>query len=73
MGKEPLSHHALDDARQTGLVKKARKDRGKVYGYRNIHDDLIDMGEVVSENRVARLARLAGIQAQVGYQKKPGV
>lgn len=31
------------------------------------------MGEAVSENRVARLARLAGIQAQVGYKKKPGV
>ena len=31
------------------------------------------MGEAVSENRVARLARLAGIQAQIGYKKKPGV
>ena len=31
------------------------------------------MGETVSENRVARLARLAGIQAQIGYKKKPGV
>jgi len=39
---------------------------------RKIHDDLIDMGESVSENRVARLARLAGIQAQIGYKKKPG-
>ena len=37
-----------------------------------IHDDLIDMGEAVSENRVARLSRLAGIQAQIGYRKKPG-
>ena len=35
--------------------------------------ELIDMGEAVSENRVARLARLAGIQAQIGYKKKPGV
>jgi len=31
------------------------------------------MGEIVSENRVARLARLAGIQAQIDYRKKPGV
>jgi len=29
------------------------------------------MGERVSQNRVARLAHLAGIQAQIGY-KKPG-
>lgn len=31
------------------------------------------MGEVVSENRVARLACIAGIQAQIGYKKKPGI
>jgi putative transposase len=31
------------------------------------------MGEAVSENHVARLARLVGIQAQIGYKKKPGV
>ena len=71
--KEPISHRAQEDQRQTKLVKKAWKDSGKVYGYRKIYDDLIDMGETVSENRVARLARLAGIQAQIGYKKKPGV
>ena len=38
-----------------------------------IYDDLIDMGEVISENRVARLARIAGVQAQIDYMKKPGV
>ena len=71
--KEPLSQRALEDERQTKLVKKAWKDSGMVYGYRKICDDLIDMGETASENRVARLARLAGIQAQIGYKKKPGV
>lgn len=30
------------------------------------------MGEAASESRVARLARLAGIQAQIGYKKKSG-
>jgi len=64
--KEPLSQRAIEDQRQTRLPKKAWKDSGKVYGYRKIYDDLIDMGEAVSENRVARLARLAGIQAQIG-------
>lgn len=33
----------------------------------------IDMGEAVSENRVARSARLVGIQAQIGHKKKPDV
>lgn len=55
--KEPLSQRALEDRRQTKLVKKAWNDSGKVYGYRKIHDDLIDMGEAVSENRVGRLTR----------------
>ncbi len=71
--KERLSQRALEDKRQTKLVKDAWNESGKIYGYRKIYDDLIDMGEAVSENRVARLARLAGIQAQIGYKKKPGV
>ena len=70
--KEPLSHRAQEDQRQAKLIEKAWKDSGKIYGYRKIDDDLIDMGEAVSENRVARLARLAGIQAHIGYKKKPG-
>jgi len=70
--KEPLGQRALEDRRQTRLVKKAWKDSCKVYRYCKIHDDLSDMGEAISENRVARLARLAGIQAQICYKKKPG-
>ena len=46
--KEPLSLRALEDRRQTKLVKKAWNDSGKVYGYRKIYDYLIDMGEAVS-------------------------
>ena len=71
--KEPLSQRAQEDQRQTKLVEKAWKDSGKIYGYHKIYDDLIDMGETLSENRVARLARFADIQAQIGYKKKPGV
>ena len=70
--KEPLSRRAREDARQTALAKQAWTDSGKIYGYRKIHDDLIEMGEAMSEKRVARLARLTGIQAQIGYKKKLG-
>ena len=70
--KEPASHRAQEDQRQTKLMKKAWKDSSKFYGYRRIYGDMIDMGEVVSEKRVARLARLVGIQAQIGYKKKRG-
>jgi putative transposase len=37
-----------------------------------LHDDLLDAGETCSENRVARLASLAGITAQIGYKRRPG-
>ena len=58
--KEPLSQRALEDARQTDLIHHAWTDSGKVYGYRKLTDDLRDAGETCLENRVARLARLAG-------------
>lgn len=70
--KEPLSHRAQEDKRQTELIRHAWADSGKVYGYRKLTDDLRDQGERISENRVARLASLAGIAAQVGYKRRPG-
>jgi len=70
--KEPLSLRARDDVRQTELIRQAWSDSGKVYGYRKLADDLRDQGEQVSENRVARLASLAGILAQVGYKRRSG-
>jgi putative transposase len=70
--KEPLSRRAQEDARQTGLIRQAWSESGKVYGYRKLADDLLDQGEHVSENRVARLASLAGILVQVGYKRRPG-
>ena len=70
--KVPLSHRAKDDRRQTELIRTAWSESGKVYGYRKLHDDLADMGEICCPNRVARLARLAGIRAQIGYERRPG-
>jgi len=70
--KEPLSHRAQEDVRQTKLIREAWTDSGKVYGYRKPHDDLCDQGETCSENRVARLASIAGITAQIGYKRRPG-
>lgn len=70
--KTPLSKRAQEDARQTELLQKAWKDSGKVYGYRKLQDDLLDQGETCCPNRVARLARLAGIKARIGYKRRPG-
>jgi hypothetical protein len=38
---------------------------------RKLHDDLRDQGETCSDNRVARLAGLSGIAAQIGYKRRP--
>lgn len=70
--KSPLSQRAREDTRQTALIRQAWNDSGKVYGYRKLHDDLLDHGETCCPNRVARLSRLAGIRAQIGYKRRPG-
>lgn len=70
--KRPFSRRATEDTRQTELLKDAWEDSGKVYGYRKLHDDLRDQGETCCPNRVARLARLAGIKAQIEYRRRSG-
>ena len=70
--KNPLSNRTLEDVRQTELLRTAWKESGKVYGYRKLHDDLLDQGERCCPNRVARLARQAAIKAQIGYKRRPG-
>jgi putative transposase len=70
--REPLSQRALEDERQTELIRQAWSESGKVYGYRKLTDDLRDQGEQVSENRVARLASFAGILAQIGFKRRLG-
>lgn len=70
--KQPFSKRAIEDKRQTELLKDAWEESGKVYGYRKLHNDLRDQGETCCPNRVARLAKLAGIRAQVGYKRRPG-
>lgn len=70
--KNPLSTRAREDVRQTELLSKAWQESGRVYGYRKLHDDLLDQGETSCANRIARLARMAGIKAQIGYNRRPG-
>lgn len=70
--KAPLSQRAIEDARQTALIRQAWEDRGKVFGYRKLHDDLRDQGEECCPNRVSGLASLAGIAAQIVYRHRPG-
>lgn len=66
--KNPPSTRAREDIRQTELLSKAWKESGKVYGYRKLHDDLLNQGETCCLNCVGRLARLA----EIGNKRRPG-
>lgn len=69
--KQPKSFRQKGDERLLGLIKQLWLESGCIYGYRKIHDDLMDLGEPCGHNRVARLMKQNGLKAQVGY-KKPG-
>lgn len=57
------------DQRLTGLINQFWLESGGVYGYRKLHSDLRDIGEVCSVNRALRLMRLAQLLAQVGFRR----
>lgn len=69
--KKPLSKRVRTDQRLSGLIKQAWLESGCVYGYRKLHADLHALGEMCCPNKVARLARKAGISAQIGYGRRP--
>lgn len=68
--RQPQSRRAVDDTRLLGLIKHAWLESGGIYGHRKIHDDLRKDGERCSKHRVARLMRLEGLRAQVGYRRR---
>ncbi len=68
---QPKSARQKDDERLMGLIKQFWLESGCIYGYRKIHLDLCEQGETCGPNRVARLMKLAGLKAQVGYKKPP--
>jgi putative transposase len=69
--KNPLSRRANEDRPQTDLLLKPWEESGKVYGYRKLHDDLLDQGEMCCPNRVVRLTRLAGIKGRLATNAVP--
>lgn len=67
--KQPQSPRKRDDERVQGLIKQAWLESGCLYGYRKIHDELRSWGESSGRNRIARLMKLEGLKAQVGYKR----
>ncbi len=69
--REPFCQRALEDQRQTKLLKKAWTESGEVYGYRKLHDDLCDLGEDIGPNRAWRLAPSGGHKGPDRLKRKP--
>jgi putative transposase len=55
--KRPESKHARDDKHFLKLIEASFKKSRDTYGYRRIHDDLIDQSELCGNHRVQRLMR----------------
>jgi putative transposase len=58
----PRSARSIEDARLLGKIRAFHVASRGTYGARRIHADLIDDGELVGRDRVARLMRSAGLE-----------
>jgi putative transposase len=66
--QKPLSNRETADKRLTGQIKQHWLESGCHSGYRNIHQDLMEMQIDCGRDRVLRLMRQAGLRAQRGYK-----
>lgn len=64
-----LSKMAKRHQRLKGFIKQSWLESGCVYGSREAHHDLLNMGEACAVNTVAKLMRQCGLKAQVGYKR----
>jgi len=67
--REPQSRREQEDKRLTVFIKQFWLESGCHSGYRNIHLDLMEAKILCGRDRVLRLMRQAGIEAQRGYGK----
>lgn len=56
----PVSAGEKDNQRLLAFIRDSYTLSGGIYGYRRIHGDLRDIGEVCSRNRVAKIMRKTG-------------
>lgn len=74
--KRPVSAREVEQAHLIGVLRKLHED-DEEGGYRVLADDLHDLGYQISERRVWRLCKLAGIKSTIvtrkAHYKKAGV
>jgi len=68
---QPVSYTEQKNQKLLIIIKKLYKDSGCIYGYRNIHKDLKDLGIHVNHKRVARLMSTAKLFGIGTYKRKP--
>ncbi|EPQ9344935.1 IS3 family transposase [Klebsiella pneumoniae] len=69
----PVSAGEKDNQRLLELIRDSYTLSGGVYGYRRVHGDLREIGEVCSRNRVAKIMRKNRIQAIHGFKVPRGI
>lgn len=66
----PESERAKVNRRLLGHIKQSWLESGADYSYREVYDDLQELGEECGLNGVYRLMRADGIRFQTGYAKR---
>ena len=67
--KSPQSRRATEDDRLLRKIRGFYRASGEAYGSPRLHRDLREDGERCGEHKVARLMRVNGIRANLGYKK----
>jgi putative transposase len=68
--KRPLSGRNREDKRLLGLIKASFLQSGSTYGSPRVYKDLLEMGEYIGENHVARLMRKESISPRRSYKSR---
>ena len=68
---QPISDRELKNQELLIQIKEAYKESNGVYGHRNIHKDLRELGIHVNKKRVARLMSEAKLYGVGTYKRKP--
>jgi len=64
----PLSNYAKETARLLPLIRSSYTASGDVYGYRRVHLDLQELGEIYGKHRIWRIMQAHKIRALRGYK-----
>jgi putative transposase len=65
----PPSRRSIENQQLLKLIQDSYEASGKIYGSPRIWFDLLELGERVGRNRVARIMRINKIRAQRGYKR----